>query len=100
MELGIRGFASGSQSERDLALLWQIGCAEGFPFGSIGDSWVVGLLKGRPWDLSMATEVSAFVAFQNSLGGRVRTGSVISRRDDLSLPFLAVCHAGARAAAG
>ena len=48
-----------------------------------------GQLLDRPV-VSMATEVSSIMALQNSLVGRVRKLSVISRRIDRSLPLLAV----------
>src|SRR5262249_50116250 len=34
---------------RVLALLWQIFSGAGFPNQFFSDSWVVGLMEGRPW---------------------------------------------------
>jgi len=50
--------------------------------------------------VSMATELSAFMAIQFSLVGRVWRVSVISRVRNLSWPFRAVCLGALRPVAG
>jgi transposase InsO family protein len=50
--------------------------------------------------MSMATELSAFMAIQFSLARRVWQGSVISRVRNLWWPFRAVCRGALRPVAG